>query len=48
MAKELISVVEGAQVWFEHQQRLLHQAQPALARGWAEELALDINAQLMK
>ena len=36
MAKELISVVEGAQVWFEHQQRLLHQAQPALAGGWAE------------
>ena len=36
MAKELISIVEGAQVRFQHQQRLLHQAQPALAGGCAE------------
>ena len=36
MAKELISIVEGAQMRFQHQQRLLHQAQPALAGGCAE------------
>ena len=40
MAKELLAIIEGAQVGFEHQQRFFHKAQSALAGGGAEGASL--------
>ena len=36
MAVELVPVVEGGDLWLEHHQALLSQAESTLARGWAE------------
>ena len=38
MAKELAAIVEGAKMWFEHQQRFFHES--TLASGWTEGAGL--------